>query len=162
MAGKGTATTIHGDDYTAPINALPATSANIESTEDKTPGCTILISVTNHPFDKSKRLVWARGSFADGEYGPFPKGFQGTKDAPGPLMQVRPGGGAYGKFAGHYRLGWVFECGQTAQEVLVGWLEQWKARFEATIPQVPKPIRAGSTGPKQNLPLPEPTIPNNN
>jgi hypothetical protein len=147
---QGTQNREHAADYTAPVNA---TAADIASTEDKTPGCTIVIANTPHPYDKAKRLVFVRGSWVDGEYAPFPAGFQGTREAPGPLMLVRPGGGAYGKFAGHYRLGWVFECSHAAVETLVPWLDQAKAKFEATLPQTHKPAKVGApTKAKQVLP----------
>lgn len=117
-----------------------ATTADIASTEDKTPGCTLRFARSKHPFEPNRTLVHVRGSWVDGAYAPFPEGFKAK------LKDVRPGGGGYAAAGGHYRVGYVFDVqGESAVETLLGWLAQAKTVYEARIPQTGKPAKVGTT-----------------
>lgn len=141
---------------------LLASSTDVASTEDKTPGCTIAYVVKQHPFSHDRIQVFVRGEFADGQYGPFPADEHGVPFAKSPdkatnapggkLRQVRLGG-AYAVHSGSWRTGYVFDAPASVRDDLTAWLDGQKAKFEARIPQVAKPAQEGKS--KAKLVLPE-------
>jgi hypothetical protein len=109
---------------------------------DKVPGCTFTYKCVAHPFKPGSQLVFVRGAFADGAYGPLHPAFTER------LKAFRPGGGAYFAFSGHWATGYVAEAQGEALGMTTLWLDQAKAALEAQIPQVGKPVTQKAEGGK--------------